>query len=70
MTKLRTENKKLVNSIPFDKANRMEELLIDLSNEIMDNQKEYTRLLQKYKEPEQKANERKEKITQAIFSIF
>ena len=36
-TRLKQENKKLTNSIPQDKGNKLEELLIDLSNELMDN---------------------------------
>jgi len=45
MTKVKQENKKLVSSIPYEKGNKLEELLIDLSNEMVDNQREYTRIL-------------------------
>lgn len=52
------------------KANALEELLIDLSNEVMDHHRDFTRCLKKYKESELDALQRSEKITSAIFGIF
>lgn len=37
---LKIELKKLENQIPVQKANKLEELLVDLANEMMDNYRE------------------------------
>jgi len=69
-TRLKQENKKLTNSIPQDKGNKLEELLIDLSNELMDNQREYQAVLQRQKQDESKMSARKDKMINSVFKIF
>jgi hypothetical protein len=52
------------------KANKLEEILVDLANEMVDNHHEYGQIVKKHSESEIKMMGRRETMQNLIFKIF
>ena len=67
---LKAELRRSADTIPAKKCQAIEEMLVNLANDVMDNQKEFIQALKKHGESDAQVVKRNERMIENIKSIF